>query len=74
MPRLTLADYDQLKQRIASHIEDLGYVPPMDDLVVQFGCAKTTAWRIVRALGWRANYRHRWVRAVDQAPASPGTP
>lgn len=63
MSRMTQREYGQLKAAIAEKIEQLGYVPPMDDLVKKFGCPKTTAWRIVRSLGYRANYKHRWVKA-----------
>jgi hypothetical protein len=59
---MTQREYSQLKTAIANRIEKLGYVPPMDDLVEKFGCPKTTAWRIVRALGYRANFKHRWVK------------
>jgi hypothetical protein len=59
---MTLREYGQLKSAIADKIEQLGYVPPMDDLVEELGCPKTTAWRIVRSLGYRANYKHRWVK------------
>ena len=62
MSRMTQREYGQLKAAIAEKIEKLGYVPPMDDLVKEFECPKTTAWRIVRSLGYRANYKHRWVK------------
>ena len=62
MSRMTQREYGQLKTAIADKIKQLGYVPPMDDLVEEFGCSKTTAWRIVRSLGYRANYKHRWVK------------
>ena len=62
MSRITQREYGQLKAAIAEKIEQLSYVPPMDDLVDEFGCSKTTAWRIVRSLGYRANYKHRWVK------------
>jgi hypothetical protein len=62
MSHMTQREYGQLKIAIAEKIEQLGYVPPMDDLVEEFGCPKTTAWRIVRSLGYRANYKHRWVK------------
>jgi hypothetical protein len=58
----TKTERDRLRERIARRLQKLGYVPPLRDLARDAGCSLTTAWRMVRELGWAANYRHRWVR------------
>ena len=61
MSRLTLSEYDKLRQAIADWINRNGYVPPTRDLADSFHCSPVTAWRIVRSLGWTAR-GHRWTR------------
>lgn len=59
---LTPSEREQVRREIGRFLEHLGYVPPMRDLGERFGIPPVTAWRIVRSLGWRANYRHHWFR------------
>ncbi|MBI3340759.1 MAG: hypothetical protein HY022_11595 [Chloroflexi bacterium] len=59
---MTRSEYGKLKAKIEQWIEEIGTVPPIRDISERLNCSSTTAWRIVKSLGWEANYRHRWTR------------
>jgi hypothetical protein len=61
MPRQTQAEIEALRERIREFIERNGYVPSAREAGDTFKCAPTTAWRIIRSLGWEAR-GHRWVK------------
>jgi hypothetical protein len=66
MTRLSPSEYEELRKRISVHIKRAGYVPPVRELAAELDCSFTTAWRIVRGLGYRANFKHRWKRAESR--------
>lgn len=62
MSRITRNEFGKLKQMIAELIEKEGSPPPMDEIAEKLKCSKTTAWRIVKSLGWVTIKQsgHRW--------------
>ncbi|HXF85493.1 MAG TPA: hypothetical protein VNK49_08890 [Anaerolineales bacterium] len=61
MPRQTRDEIEVLREKIREFIERNGYVPSVREAAEMFNCAPTTAWRIIRSLGWKAR-GHRWVK------------
>ncbi len=59
--RKTRAEVEMLREKIREFIERNGYVPSAREAREAFKCAPTTAWRIIRSLGWEAR-GHRWVK------------